>query len=382
MKTYKNLIQKAISDEVMDEAFRVAIKRKRLRPDVNRIINNYENVKTNLRNLILKGELIPYTHKATLINDGFKLKKRTIIQPFFSPSRPEQWIQHIVVMVLKPMFMRGMYEFSCGSIPGRGVHYGKKYLEKYIKNNPKNIKYALKLDIRHFYENISVELLKEKFEQVIKDERMLELVYFVLDSNIGIFKDTKEVFRPGLPIGFYTSQWFANWFLQPLDHYIKEELKADFYMRYMDDIVIFGSNKRKLHKDFLKIQEYLKNIKLEIKSNWQVFRFDYIDKNGNRRGRPIDFMGFKFYRDKTTIRKTIFLRACRLARRLKKKKNISWYDSCRLLSYLGWFYSSDTFNAYKKYVKPCVNIEACKTIVSKHNLKEEIWKLSTKKHKV
>lgn len=335
MKTYKNLIEKALSDEIMDEAFRVAIKRKRLRPDVSRIINNYEKTKEKLKEFILTGEFTPFVHKAVIINDGFKLKKRAIIQPFFSPNRPEQWIQHIVVQVLKPIFMRGMYEFSCGSVPGRSVHYGKKYIEKFLKNNPKSAKYVLKLDIHHFYENVSVDLIKERLNRTIKDEKMLKLIYFVLDSNIGVFKDSGEIFRPGLPIGFYTSQWFANWFLQPLDHYIKEELKADFYMRYMDDIVIFGSNKRKLHKDFLKIQEYLKTIRLEVKGNWQVFRFDYIDKNGKRQGRPVDFMGFKFYRDKTTIRKTIFLRACRLARRLKKKKNISWYDSCRLLSYLG-----------------------------------------------
>ncbi len=382
MKTYKNLIEKALSDEIMDEAFRVAIKRKRLRPDVSRIINNYEKTKEKLKEFILTGEFTPFVHKAVIINDGFKLKKRAIIQPFFSPNRPEQWIQHIVVQVLKPIFMRGMYEFSCGSVPGRGVHYGKKYIEKFLKNNPKSAKYVLKLDIHHFYENVSVDLIKERLNRTIKDEKMLKLIYFVLDSNIGVFKDSGEIFRPGLPIGFYTSQWFANWFLQPLDHYIKEELKAAFYVRYMDDIVIFGSNKRKLHKDFIKIQEYLKTIRLEVKGNWQVFRFDYIDKNGKRQGRPVDFMGFKFYRDKTTIRKTIFLRACRLARRLKKKMKISWYDACRLLSYLGWFCATDTFAAYKRYIEPCVNVDACKIIVSKHSTKEEKCKSNTQTHKV
>ena len=370
MKTYKNLIEKALSDEIIDQAFRVAAKRKRKRPEVERIIRNYDLVKSKIKELIKNGKLKPLIHKATEINDGFKLKKRVIIQPYFSATKPEQWIQHIVIQVLTPIFTKGMYEFSCGSVPGRGVHYGKKYLEKFIKRHPKETKYVLKLDIKHFYDNVNTNLIKERLREIIKDEKFLELTTFVLDSNVGI-RENGEMFRPGLPIGYYTSQWFANWFLQPFDHFIKEELKASFYMRYMDDIVIFGSNKRELHKMFIRIEKYLNNIDLEVKSNWQIFRFDYFDKTGKRCGRFIDFMGFKFYRDKTTIRKSIFLRACRLARRLHKKIKISWFDACRIISYMGWFCPTDTFGAYKKYISPFVQIEACKKIISKHSKKEK-----------
>lgn len=370
MKTYKNLIKIALSDEIMDEALKNASKGKTDRPEVQRILKNAEWVKEKLREKFLNGVIVPFTHKAHTINDGFSRKVRIIIQPYFTINRPEQWIQHIVILALKPLLMRGMYDFSCGSIPGRGVHYGKKYLEKFIKSNPKKIRYVLKLDIKKFYQNISIELLKDRFREKIKDEKMLKLIFFVLDSNVG-FLESGERIQDGLPIGFYTSQWFANWFLEPFDHYVKEQLKAPFYMRYMDDIVIFGGNKKELHKIFNKIEEYLKTLKLRPKENWQVFLFDYTDKNGKRRGRPIDFMGFKFYRDKTTIRKSIFLRACRLARRISKKMKISWRDACQILSYMGWFYPTDTFKAYKKYIEPFVNITACKKIVSKHNKGEQ-----------
>ena len=128
--------------------------------------------------------------------------------------------------------------------------------------------------------------MKQRFRKTITDLKFLELVDFVLDSNVGILPDG-TVLNKGLPIGYYTSQWFANWFLQPLDHYIKEELRAVCYVRYMDDMVIFGSSKRELHKMFIKIREYLTTLDLEIKDNWQVFLFDYVDKNGVRRGRRI-----------------------------------------------------------------------------------------------
>jgi hypothetical protein len=368
MKSYKNLLKQAITDECMDEAFRVAIKRKRKRPEVVKIIKNYDECKKKLREYILSGEYLPFVHNAREINDGFKLKKRKIIQPFFTTTKPEQWIQHIVVQVLKPMFMKGMYEFSCGSVPNRGVHYGKKYIEKYIAENPKKIKYALKADIHHFYENVNTNVIKEKLKKYIKDEQFLKLVYFILDSNAGVLPNG-EVYRPGLPIGFYTSQWFANWFLQPLDHFIKEELKAEFYVRYMDDIVIFSSNKRKLHKMRAEIEKFLNKTDLKLKGNHQVFLFDYIDKNGKHHGRFIDFMGFKFYRDRTTIRKSVFIRACRLAVRLKKKLQITWYDACRMLSYMGWFLPTNTYQAYKKYIDSKISRKGLKKIVSMHDYK-------------
>ena len=378
MKSYKNLLKKAITDECMDEEIRVAIKRKRKRPEVVKIIQNYEECKKNLREYILRGEYIPFIHKAREINDGFKLKKRIIVQPYFTRSKPEQWIQHIVVQVLKPMFMKGMYEFSCGSVPDRGVHYGKQYLEKYIAKNPKKIKYALKADIHHFYENVSTELIKEKLRKHIKDEKFLKLAYFVLNSNVGILPNGKT-YRSGLPIGFYTSQWFANWFLQPLDHFVKEELKAEFYMRYMDDIVIFSSNKKKLHKMRVQIEKFLNKSDLKLKGNYQVFRFDYIDKDGKHHGRFIDFMGFKFYRDRTTIRKSVFIRACRLATRLQKKLQLSWYDACRMLSYMGWFLPTNTYQAYKKYIDSKISRRGLKKIVSNHDKKQSKKENTSKK---
>lgn len=366
MKTYSKLIDIALSDEIMDLSLKSAVERKTDRPEVQEVIKLKEQLKDILRVKILKKELKPLIHKAHEINDGFKQKKRLIIQPYFTKTKPEQWLQHIVITTLKPILMKGMYEFSCGSIPGRGIHYGKKYLEKFIRKHPKDVKYCLKIDIRHFYESIDIEILKERFRKIIKDDVFLYLIFWVLDSNAGTMPDGNIV-KAGLPIGFYTSQWFANWFLQPFDHYVKEELKAKCYVRYMDDIVVLGANKRELHKMFNLICSYLGEIGLTIKDNWQVFLFDYTDKDGKRHGRPIDFMGFKFYRDKTTIRKSIFLRAFRLARRLHKKLHINWRDASQILSYFGWFKTTDTYKAFQKYIVSQISLNSCKKVMSIHD---------------
>ena len=366
MKTYSKLIDIALSDEIMDLSLKSAVERKTDRPEVQEVIKLKEQLKDILRVKILKKELKPLIHKAHEINDGFKQKKRLIIQPYFTKTKPEQWLQHIIISTLKPILMKGMYEFSCGSVPGRGIHYGKKYLEKFIRKHSKDVKYCLKIDIRHFYESIDIDILKGRFREIIKDDVFLYLIFWVLDSNAGTMPDGNIV-KTGLPIGFYTSQWFANWFLQPFDHYVKEELKAKCYVRYMDDIVILGVNKRELHKMFNLIRSYLGEIGLTIKDNWQVFLFDYTDKDGKRHGRPIDFMGFKFYRDKTTIRKSIFLRACRLARRLHKKLHINWRDASQILSYFGWFKTTDTYKAFQKYIVSQISLNSCKKVMSIHD---------------
>lgn len=181
----------------------------------------------------------------------------------------------------------------------------------------------------------------------------------------------------GLPLGFYTSQWFSNFMLQPLDHYIKEELHAVHYIRYMDDMVIFGRNKKELHRMREEIETYLRErLDLKLKGNWQVFRFDYIErKTGKRKGRPLDFMGFQFYHDKTILRESIMLSCTRKVNRVAKKETITWYDATAILSYMGYLSHTDTYDMYLQRVKPFVNVKKMKRIVSKHGKREE-----TKRH--
>ena len=69
--------------------------------------------------------------------------------------------------------------------------------------------------------------------------------------------------------------------MQDLDHYIKEELKVKYYIRYMDDMILFHRNKKELHKIKIKIEEFLRQEDLSLKENWQLFKVD---------SRPIDFI--------------------------------------------------------------------------------------------
>ena len=218
------------------------------------------------------------------------------------------------------------------------------------------------MDIRKYFESIPHDILKAKLSRIILDKDFLKVVNTIID--------VQEI---GLPLGFYTSQWLANFYLTDLDHFIKEELCAKYYVRYMDDMVILGGNKRQLHKMRQEIEKYLNEILgLQMKDNWQVFKIEYVDKHGKTHGRALDFMGFKFYRNRTTLRRNIMLRASKKAKRIKNKDKPTLYDCRQMLSYTGWISATDTYGFYKKYIKPYVNIRYMKKRISKHERRSKL----------
>lgn len=350
MKSYSNLYYKMLEQDAIKRAVKGAAKGKRSRKRVSKYLEDID--KTTEQAFYWIYEYKATYHKPIKIYDGISRKIRTIIVPSF----PELVVQHSVINVLMPIFKKGMYEHTYASIPGRGAHKAKKYIEKWISSDPKNVKYCLKMDIKHFFESVPHDILKKKFAKKIRDKQMLNLIYEIIDTG-----------NEGLPLGFYTSQWFANWYLQELDHYIKEELQAVYYVRYMDDMVIFGPNKRKLHRIREEIEKYLNNnLGLRLKENWQVFKFCYTDKTGKHIGRDLDFMGFRFFRDKTILRKSIMIKASRKARRIEKKEKPTVYEIRQAIAYMGWISATDTYNYYLKYIKPGVNFKEFKKRISRY----------------
>ena len=378
MKSYNHLFELLLLPENILKAIKKASKRKTKRKDVSYILTHKDEIVVKIQNLLLSGYK-PQKHKMFEIFDKSSNKFRRIVKPYFYKNLEgeevfEQIIHHLVIIVLEPIFMRGMYELSCGSIPKRGGRYGKKYLEKFIRENPKECKYCCKFDIHHFYESIDTNILKERFRKKIHDPKMLQVIFAIIDSNVVEFKG--EVFKVGVLIGFFPSQWLANWFLQPFDHTVKEREKIKFYERYVDDCVLLSGNKRKLRKSFENIKVDLCKLNLTLKKNYQIFLFDY-----NGRGRPIDYMGFKVYRHKTTIRKTILQSSRKNALRVHKKEKLSVLDAARSLSYEGWYKKTDTNKYHEKYISANIDTRACRRIISNY-AKKENEKCNSKNQKV
>lgn len=257
MKSYKNLYDICISKINRQQGINAIKKSKRILNIIKE--QNLSDEELLDRSYEWITDFHYANHSPILIKDGMTGKDRAIIVP----TLEELTVQHCIVNALKPMFYQGLYEHSYASTPGRGVHKGKKALQKWILNNKRGTKYVLKMDIRHFFDSIPHNILKLKLAKSIHDELMLHLLYEIIDT-----------IPKGLPLGFYTSQWLSGWYLKPLDHFIKEELHADYYIRYMDDMVILGSNKKKLHRIRKEISSYLnRELGLTLKDNWQVFLF-------------------------------------------------------------------------------------------------------------
>jgi hypothetical protein len=267
----------------------------------------------------------------------------------------------MIVNVLKPMFNKGMYEHSYGSVPKRGGAYGKKCICKWIRQGGKTIKYCYKLDVKQFYASIPQDKLIEKLKSKIKDFKFMRIVENVIYCVPN-----------GLPLGFYTSVWFANWYLSELDHEIKSlgiELK---YARYVDDMAIFCASKKKLHQVKAVIDNRLAELGLIVKVNWQIFRFHYlprnpyVGKNGKPAtyGRPLDFMGYKFYRNRTTLRKTILKKIRAKAVRIWQKTKVTIFDSKQMVSALAWIKNCDIYDYYREHIKPFIDFGKLKHKIS------------------
>lgn len=341
MKSYNHLYEAYISDDNIRLAIKNACKHKLNRKRFRELHDNPDKYIEWIRK-----QAINYKndhHTPVIIYDGIQRKKRTIIVPTFR----EQIVHHMVVNILKPIIMKSMYEHSYGSIPDRGATLGTKRIRRWLKDS-KGTRYCLKMDIKKYFDSVPHEIVTKKLAEQIHDQRFLNILLEIVSVN-----------EKGLPLGFYTSQWLANWYLTGLDHYIKEVLKAPYYIRYMDDMIIFGSNKRKLHKMCQAIADYLKKyLGLELKGNYQVFPI---------KSRALDFMGFRFYRYRTTLRRTILYTACRKAKRLFKKDKPTIYDIKQFMSYLGWFKQTDTYNVFCDRVTRYINIQYMKRRVSRYD---------------
>lgn len=106
--------------------------------------------------------------------------------------------------------------------------------------------YFLKCDIRKFFDNIDHEVLKNSLTRIVDDDRTLRLLFNIIDSY-------ETASGKGIPMGNQTSQWFALYYLDPLDRLVKEKLRIKYYTRYMDDMILISENKEVLKEALAEI---------------------------------------------------------------------------------------------------------------------------------
>ncbi len=347
MKTYKKLYEKLYSTDNLNSAFRKARKGKSKKDYVIKFESDLErNIGLLQRDLKLK-KYVPTELRKFVIRDP---KTRTIHAAVFG----DRIVHHAIVNILKPIYEKRFIYDSFASRKTKGSHAAIRRFESFVRkvssngrvirnafNNNSIRGYVLKADIKHYFATIDHEVLLNILKKKIIDEDFMRLIKKVLDN----FKTTR--YGKGLPLGNYTSQFFANVYLNHLDHFVKHKLRARYYIRYVDDFVILHKNRKKLLEYMDEIEKYIKFLKLELHT-------DKSEIHALRNG--ITFLGYRIFYN----------------HRLLRRRNIRYFK--RSLSKKLGLYRSGLINK-DKLDSFLYGWQGYSKFANTHNLNKEIYKV-------
>ena len=266
MKRYGNLWDKFISWENLVLAAHKARRGKRSRISVQNFDFDAERELLKLQRQLREQSYCPGIFRTHWI---YLPKKRMIS---VAPYR-DRVIHHAVMNILEPILDRHFHPDSYACRKEKGTHKAANRLQKLMRK----YKYALQCDIQKFFPSLDHMVIQTVFRRLIKDNPLLWLMDLIIDASneqpgdVQWF-DGDDLFAPiqrrkGLPIGNLTSQWFANWYLDGLDHFVTSHLKIGAYLRYCDDFVLLHNDRNYL-KDILKeIETYLSSVRLKLHRN-------------------------------------------------------------------------------------------------------------------
>ncbi|GAB4303838.1 MAG: RNA-directed DNA polymerase [Oscillatoriaceae cyanobacterium] len=308
MKRHGNLFSQIISFENLWLASRQAQKGKRFQENVLRFNYNLESELFQLQAELKSKTYRPGGYKTFEIVEP----KRRMISA--APYR-DRVVHHALCHIIVPIFERTFILYSYANRVGFGTHRALRRFTKLARSN----RYVLQCDIRKYFPTIDHEILKSLIRRKIKCADTLWLIDKLIDGSneqesvIQYFRGddllTPLQRRRGLPIGNLTSQFFANVYLNGLDHFVLEQLKVPKYLRYVDDFALFGDDKQFLADCRVAIEEYLATLRLTIHPiKSQLFET----------GTGANFVGFRVFPDYIRVRSENLRRARRRFKRLQR----------------------------------------------------------------
>jgi len=213
----------------------------------------------------------------------YEPKERLIKSLPYKDRIVHQWY---VEEFIKPYYHKRFISDSYACIENKGNHKAVLNMQRKMKKKFKENKdyYVLKCDIKKYFYNIDKGILLNLLSNKIKDKKVIEFTKIILDDGSNI----------GIPIGNYTSQYFANIYLNELDQYIKNVLRIKYYERFMDDFILLLNDKNEATKILEKIRHFLiEQLHLELNSKCKYYH--------NKFG--VNFSGYVIYKDFILLRK-------------------------------------------------------------------------------
>ncbi len=338
MKRVGNLWPQIVSFANLAAAAKAAAAGKRGRPDVAAFNLNLEWEILALRRELESGAYVPGPYRKFRIRDP---KPREISA---APFR-DRVVHHALTRVIEPIFENRFSPHSYACRKGLGTHAALRRAAK----GARGCSFALKCDIRKYFASIDHTILLDQLSRTIKCRPTLDLAarivsgfrpaadpparYFPGDNLFTPFERLR-----GLPLGNQTSQFFANLYLNGLDHLVGEKLRPEVYVRYVDDFVLFGQDKSRLREMQSPIGQTLESLRLELHPGKSRI---YRTADG------VTFLGWRIFPDRLRlVRPNIagFRRRMRALQRDYAAGSISWDDvSVRVQSWLGHVSHGDTW---------------------------------------
>jgi RNA-directed DNA polymerase len=236
-KRHDNLFASVASFRALHEATARAICGKRKKPGAAAFLANREKELLRIERQLIDGDWRSSGY--TVIDVRDPKPRRVSAAPFC-----DRVVHHALCAVIAPIFERGFIDDSFANRAGYGTHRAVARYEHFRDR----YRHVLRADIYRYFPAIDHEILKADFRRRIACQPTLALMDAIVDGSnpqepVDLYFPGDDLFAPhlrrrGLPIGNLTSQWFANIYLDGLDHFIKEVLRAP-YLRYVDDFALF-----------------------------------------------------------------------------------------------------------------------------------------------
>jgi len=303
------------------------------------------------------------------------ISDKPVKREIFAAQFRDRVVHHLLINKFEHIFEKEFIYDTYSCRKGRGTHFGIKRVEKFIRQCSENYKkdcYILKMDIRGYFMSINNRILLRKLENLVSkeykesDKESLMWLFREITNNNptkecriksarkkwnGLPK-SKSLFYAapgcGMPIGNYTNQILANFYLSSFDHFMKHILGMRYYARYVDDFIIISQDEKKLKNIIPQVREFLLS-ELELCLHPKKIYFQHYRKG-------VEFLGvlIKPYRNYVSSRvKTNFWKTVEdINKRLERKQKLSLCEEEKILSqvnsYLGVLSHSNTHNLRRK----------------------------------
>ncbi|MDP2930348.1 MAG: reverse transcriptase/maturase family protein [bacterium] len=284
MRKMRDIYSRIISKENLYHSAYMAAKGRRYR-DTTADFNFYLEEEIDRLHKELSAKT--YRHGKYRLFTIYEPKERKIAA---APFR-DRVVHHAVHDIIEPVIDGTFIYDSYACRKDKGTHKAVNRAQSFLRANA----FCFHGDIKKYFPSINHDILKEILKMRIDDSDLLCLLDEIINSALSL----RDCFAPkcgarndsriGLPIGNLTSQFFANLYLSELDYFIKFDLKARYYLRYMDDFLVFDNDRKALLGIKEKIRDFLKNrLDLDMhKDKSQVYK----TRNG------IKFLGFRLFKD-------------------------------------------------------------------------------------